>query len=96
LGAYWDFLRGYTIQSNDEPFMRALLTDEIQANLLAFQKPLEIVYGKIVLKDGSTAGRKAVASTIAPDSLLFRCIRVFRPTGITTRQSKPLRCFVIV
>jgi hypothetical protein len=65
-GKYWDFLHGYTIQTNDEPFMTSLLTDEIQANLQSYEKPLEVVYGQVVLHDGSTVGRKDVGLNYRP------------------------------
>lgn len=44
-------LEGFVVQSNDEPFIRFLLTEEIKDDLLRYQQGLEIVFGRIDLKN---------------------------------------------
>jgi hypothetical protein len=44
-------LEGFVVQSNDEPFIRFLLTEEIKNELLRYQDGLEIVFGRIDLKN---------------------------------------------
>lgn len=49
-------LKGFVVQSNDHPFIRSLLTQEIKDDLLQYQQGLEIVFGRIDLKNRLGSG----------------------------------------
>jgi hypothetical protein len=68
---YWDFLEGFSIYSNDEPFMSDLLSEEIQKDLLAYDKGLEIVFGKLGARDHFTSPLGSMGYKHSPGLFFF-------------------------